>query len=115
MPSSEPPVTDPEYVVSVTDLVSTHRSFGASDKGEGNYSVAYSLLVKNGAGEEIFAITIGDDAQSLLLAVDGRFIDVKLPLKGLGVEDPRRDQVGMEEADSIFRVLPFGVEEYLVK
>jgi hypothetical protein len=109
LPSSEPPVTDPEYVVLVTDLVSTRRGFESADKGEGNYSVDYSLLVKNGAGAEIFESTIGEDAESLLL---GRFIDVKLPLSGLGVEDPRKYQVGMEEADSVFRVLPFNVEAY---
>jgi hypothetical protein len=110
--SSEPPVKDPEYVVSVTDLVSTHRGFYASDKAEGNYSVAYSLIVKNGPGEDIFETTIGENAESLLLTVYGRSIDVKLPLKGLGVEDPRRDQVGMEEADSVVRLLPFKVEAY---
>jgi len=115
LPFSEPPVTDPEYVVSVTDLVSTRRGFDAADKGEGNYSVAYTLLVKNGADEEIFESTIGDEAESLLLAVDGRFIDVKLPLRGLAIEDPRKDQVGMEEADSVFRVLPFRVEPYTGK
>ena len=115
LPSAEPPVTDPEYVVSVSDLVSTHRGFDASDKGEGNYSVAYSLFVKDGAGDEIFESTIGEDAESLLLAVDGRFIDVKLPLNGLGVGDPRKDQVEMEEADSVFRVLPFNVQAYTGK
>jgi len=115
LPSADPPVTDPDYVVSVTDLVSTHRGFDANDKGEGNYSVAYSLFVKNGAGEDIFENTIGEDAESLLLAVDGRFINVKLPLNGLGVGDPRKDQVGMEEADTVFRVLPFKVEAYLPK
>jgi hypothetical protein len=73
------------------------------------------VFVKNGAGEDIFENTIGEDAESLLLAVDGRFIDVKLPLKGLGIEDPRKDQIGMEEADSVFRVLPFPVEAYTAK
>ena len=115
LPSTVPPVTDPEYVVSVSDLVSTHRGFDASDKGEGIYSVAYSLFVKNGVDDEIFESTIGENAESLLLAVDGRFIDVKLPLNGLGVGDPRKDQVGMEEADSVFRVLPFTVEAYTAK
>ena len=116
LPSSEPPVTDPEYVVSVADLVSTHRAFDASDKAESNYySVAYSLIIKNGTGEEIFESTIGEDAESPLLAVDGRFLDVKLPLNGLGVQDPRKDKIGMEEADSVFRVLPFQVEAYLAK
>lgn len=115
LPSVEPPVTDPEYVVSVTDLVSTHRGFDASDKTEGNYSVAYSLFVKNGADDEIFESTIGEDADSLLLAVLDRFIDVKLPLNGLGIENPQNDQVEMEEADSVVRVLPFKVAAYVVK
>jgi hypothetical protein len=116
LPSAEPPVTDPEYVISVTDLVSTHRGFDTRDKAESNYySVAYALLVKNGAGQEIFESTIGEDAESLLLAVEGRFIDVKFPLNGLGVENPRKDQVEMEEADAVFRVLPFKVEAYTGK
>jgi hypothetical protein len=115
LPSGEPPVTDPEYVVSVADLVSTHRGFNASDKEEGNYSVAYSLSVKNEAGDDIFESIIGEDSESLLLAVDAHSINVKLPLNGLGVGDPRKDQVRMEEADTVFRVLPFKVEAYLPK
>lgn len=115
LPSAEPPVTDPEYVVSVTDLVSTHRGFDASDKEGGNYSVAYSLIVKNGADEDIFETTLGENAESLLLAIDAHSINVKLPLNGLGVGDPRKDQVGMEEADTVFRVLPFKVEVYGAK
>jgi hypothetical protein len=115
LPASEPPVTDPDYVISVTDLVSTRRGFDTQDRSEGNHSVAYSLFVKNGAGDEIFESTVGEDADSLLLAVQDRFIDVKLPLNGLGVENPAKDQVEMEEADSVFRVLPFKVEAYVVK
>jgi len=115
LPASEPPVTDPDYVISVMDLVSTRRGFDTRDRAEGNYSVAYSLLVKNGAGDEIFESTIGEDADSLLLAVQDRFIDIKLPLNGLGIENPQKDQVEMEEADSVARVLPFKVEAYVVK
>jgi hypothetical protein len=116
LPATDPPVTDPDYLVSVTDLVSTHRGFDASDKAESNYySVAYSLSVKNQAGDEIFENIIGEDSESLLLAVDGHSINVKLPLNGLGVGDPRKDQVGMEEADTVFRVLPFKVEMYVAK
>lgn len=113
LPSAEPPATDPEYVISVADLVSTHRGFNASDKAESTYySAAYSLLVKNGADQEIFETIIGELAASPLLSVQGHFIDVKLPLNGLGVGNSRRDQVGMEEADSASRVLPYKVEAY---
>jgi hypothetical protein len=116
LPSGEPPVTDPEYIISVTDLVSTHRAFDASDKADSNYySVAYSLSVKNEMGDDIFENIIGEASESLLLAVDGHSVNVKLPLNGLGVGDPRKDQVGMEEADTVFRVLPFKVEAYLPK
>jgi hypothetical protein len=115
LPSSEPPVTDPDFVISLTDLVSTHRGFDTRDSAESNYSLAYSLLVKNGAGDEIFESTIGEDADSVLLDVQDRFIDVKLPLNGLGIENPQKDQVEMEEADAVVRVLPFKVEAYVLK
>jgi hypothetical protein len=116
LPASEPPVTDPDFVVSVTDLVSTHRGFNAIDRAESNYySVAYSLLVQNGTGDEIFESTIGENVDSTLLDVADRFIDVKLPLSGLGIENPPKDQVEMEEAGSVFRVLPFKVKPYTVK
>lgn len=113
VPSGDPPPTDPEYVISVSDLVTTHRGFDTKGKPDANrYSVAYSLFVKNGAGEDIFQSMIGEDATSRLLAVQGRFIDVKLPLSGLGVDGPGMPKISMEEADSVFRVLPYKVEAF---
>ena len=112
IPTADPP-TDPEYIVSVSDLVSTHGGFDSQGKSEASrYSVAYSLFVKNGAGEDIFQCTIGEETTSRLLAVQGRFIDVKLPLSGLGAEGPRTANVTMEEADSVLRVLPYQVEAF---
>jgi len=112
VPSGDPP-TDPEYVISVSDLVSTHRVFDTKGKPQADrYFVAYSLFVKNGAGEDIFQSITGEDATSRLLAVQGRFIDVTLPLDGLGVGVPGKAKISMEEADSVFRVLPYEIQAF---
>ncbi len=109
LPAGDTP-TDPEYVVAVSDLVTTHGGF-ESQEGD-RYSVAYSLFVRNAAGDDIFQSSIGDGTASPMLAVEGRFIDAKLPLTGLGVDGFGVPKIELVEADSALRLLPYKVEPF---
>jgi hypothetical protein len=117
-PASPPPMRikcsgPDEYAISVSSLVSTAPAFDAKGRAAGDrYSVGYTLFVKNGVEQEVFASTLGEASPSFLLAVRDRFIDVKIPLAGLGVESGGRPRIDLEEADSVMRVFPYHVEPY---
>jgi hypothetical protein len=105
---------DRAFLVSVRDLVSTKGIIDKKGKSAGDRNtIAYSLFVKNGAGEDIYESTIGDDTVSKLLAVQGKFIDVKLPLSGMGVGGGAA--IALEEADAVMQILPFTVEAFTGK
>ena len=101
------------YAISVSSLVSTAPAFDAKGKSAGNhYTVGYTLSVKNGADEEVFQSSIGNGSSSFLLAVRDRFIDVRIPLAGLGAVAGDSPRIDLEEADSVMRLFPYHVEAY---
>jgi hypothetical protein len=102
-----------EYSVAVTDLVST--SAALDNKGRpapGRSTVAYSLFVKNAAGEDVWQNMLGDGSSNGLLTIQDRFIDVKVPLAALGVTDAAAAKIDLEEADSMVRILPYSVTRF---
>jgi len=103
------------YSFSVSALVSSADSAGAKGKVTTRYSVTYSLYVKNASGDQVFESTLGDGSASSLLAVHDRFIDVKIPLGGLGVDAGSKPKVDLEEADSVLHVLPYHVEPFALQ
>lgn len=103
-----------EYLISVSSLVSTAPAVDAKGRAVGNrYSAGYTLFVKNGVDEEVFESSLGDGSPSFLLAVRDRFIDVKIPLAGLGAESGVKPGIDLEEADSVMRLFPYHVAAYL--
>ena len=102
---------DRTFVLSVRDIISTKSAVDKKGKaiGERN-TIAYSVFVKNGTGEDIFESTIGEETTSRLISVQGKFIDVKLPLSGLGVEGSAA--VSLEESDAVMQILPYTVEVF---
>ena len=111
-----PQDSNSEYSIAVSDLVSTAPAFDSKGRPAPDRStVTYSLFVKNGGGEVVFESTLGDGSASALLAVQDRFVDVKLPLGGLGIDDAAKAKIDLEEADSVLRVLPYSVGAFLKK
>jgi hypothetical protein len=105
---------DRSFLVSVRDLVSAKGTVDRKGKAAGDRNtMAYSLFVKNGAGEDIYETTIGEDTVSQLLAVEGKFIDVKLPLSGLGIEGGA--PITLEEADAVMQILPYAAAAFAGK
>jgi hypothetical protein len=101
-----------EYGISVSALVATTDVTDAKGKPSKSYSVTYSVFVKNADGEEVFESTLGDGPSSRMLSVHDRFIDVKVPLGGFGVDPVNQLKVDLEDADSVLRVLPYHVEAF---
>jgi hypothetical protein len=87
----------------VNDLLSTR----------GNQStVSYSLFVRNDAGEDVFQYPIGSDPLAKLLSVQDRFVDIRVPLGGVGIDAAGKSRVQLEDTGSVLRVLPYTVERY---
>lgn len=105
--------TQKEYSISVSALVATTDAADAKGKLSKSYSVTYSLFVKNADGDEVFESTLGDGTSSRMLSVRDRFIDVKIPLAGFGIDPVNQFKVDLEDADSVLRVLPYHVEAFV--
>ena len=105
--------TQKEYSIYVSALVATTDAADAKGKLSKSYSVTYSLFVKNADGDEVFESTLGDGTSSRMLSVRDRFIDVKIPLAGFGIDPVNQFKVDLEDADSVLRVLPYHVEAFV--
>ena len=102
-----------EYAISVSSLVSTAPAVDSKGRPAGDrYSVAYTLSVKNSLDQEVFQSMLGEASSSFLLAVRDRFIDVRIPLAGLGFQPQAKPGIDLEEADAVMRVFPYHVEAY---
>jgi hypothetical protein len=102
----------PEYTFSVSALVSATEVPAGKGKTTTHYSVTYSLYVKNAAGDQVFETTLGDGSSSRLLAVHDHFIDVWMPLGGLGIALAANPKITLEEADSVMLILPYHLEPF---
>jgi hypothetical protein len=111
----DPAAAPGEYSFSVSALVSTAEIAGAKGKTTTRYSVTYSLYVKNAAGAEVFDSTLGDGSSSRLLSVRDRFIEVRIPLGGLGIAASANSKIDLEEADSVMLVLPYHMEPFAAR
>jgi len=93
-----------DLTVSVTDVVSS--------SADNRSSVNYSMSVKNAAGEDVFEYSIGNDSTGHLVAVQDRFIDLRIPLGGFGLVNPATMKVQLEESGSVLHILPYTAERF---
>jgi hypothetical protein len=100
-----------QYAISVNSLVSAAPSFDSKGRPSGDkFTVAYTLSVKNG-DDEVFSTTISENSHNFLVTVHERFIDVRIPVAGLGDPAPK-PAIDLEEADPVIRILPLHVQPY---
>jgi hypothetical protein len=83
-----------------------------SSSGANKASVNYSMQVKNAAGDDIFAYSLGNDSNGRLLSVQGRYIDVRIPLSGLEVAETAKPKIELEEVSSVLRLMPYTAEHF---
>ena len=101
--ASDQPDGPRDLTIAVSDVVSTR----------GNQSfVGYSLYVKNAAGADVFEYSLGSDSAGRLLAVQDRFVEVRIPTAGLGLALVAKPKVQLEEAGAVLHYLPYTVEAF---
>jgi len=83
-----------------------------SATGANRFTVSYSMTVKNAAAEDIFDYSLGNDSSGRLLSVQGRYIEVRIPLSGLDVTESAKPKIQLEEQGSVLRILPYAVEHF---
>jgi len=109
----DPSDTQRELTFSVSDVLSTRGAFDGQAKGASKgFFVGYSLYVKKASGEDVFDYSLGNDSSGHLLAVQDRFIEVRIPLGGLGIGERTQSKLQLEEADAVLRILPYTVERF---
>jgi hypothetical protein len=84
----------------------TRATFDEKGKGTSNrFFVVYSLTVRDPADATIFDSNT-DETFSHLVAVQDRFLELKIPLKSLGLNGKTSPAVTLEEANSLAKILP---------
>ena len=91
--------------------IGTHATFDSSGKATRNrYFLAYSVLVENEADEQLFDST--PNARTPLITVHDRFVDLKFPLKSLGLDGTSKPDVEVRESNSLPKILPYKVARF---
>jgi hypothetical protein len=107
--------TGEEFQIAIADVVSMRGAF----EGGGSASAAraaasqafltYTLTVKNAAGADIFEHSTADDSAARMLTVQDRYVDIAIPVGGLGTGAGTKMQITLEDADTVMRVQPYAV------
>ncbi len=101
-----------EYTFAVNSLVSTADVAAGKGKPTTRYSAAWSFFVRNAAGEQIFESTLSDNSENPLISVRDRFVEVKIPLGGLGIDPDAKPALDLEAAGSVMLILPYHIEPF---
>jgi hypothetical protein len=101
-----------EFRFRITDVISSWSTFDSSGKANSiRYFVAYSFIVDRQGDQNLFDNNTGDPS-SRLLAVHEQFIDMKIPLKVLGVDGVVRPGIEIADANSANKFLPYQVSRF---
>jgi hypothetical protein len=95
------------FSVQASDVIQTRATF--DEKGNANsnrFFVVYSLTLRDPSDATIFDSNT-DETYSHLVAVQDRFLDLRIPLKSLGLKTS--PAVSLEEANSLAKILPYQV------
>ena len=94
------------------DVIQTRATFDEKGKANSNrFFVVYSLTVRDPADATIFDSNT-DETFSHLVAVQDRFLELKIPLKSLGLNGKTSPAVTLEEANSLAKILPYQVVNF---
>ena len=103
----------PEFSFQVSDVIKTRASFDEKGKANSNrFFVIYSLSLRDPTGDATIFDSNTDDMFSHLVAVQDRFLDLKIPLKSLGLNGKTSVGVTLQEANSFAKILPYQVANF---
>jgi hypothetical protein len=101
-----------EFSFHASDVMQTRATFDEKGKANSNrFFVVYSLTVRDPAEATIFDSNT-DETFSNLVAVQDRFLELKIPLKSLGLNGKTSPAVRLEEANSLAKILPYQVVHF---
>jgi hypothetical protein len=98
-----------EFTLQASDTIQTRSTF--DDKGKANsrrFFVDYTLTLWSGADTVIFTNDT-NDTFSPLVAVNDRFLDLKIPLTSLGLAEKESPTIEIVEVNSFAKILPYQV------
>jgi hypothetical protein len=99
------------FSVQASDVIQTRATFDEKGKANSNrFFVIYSLTLRDPSDATIFDNNT-DETYSHLVAVQDRFLDLRIPLKSLGLKTS--PAVSLEEANSLAKILPYHVVNFL--
>jgi hypothetical protein len=100
-----------EFKLAVGANPLTRATFDETGRATSNrYFVEYSLSLRNAADQILFSSGTRDVFEPLIAARD-RFLDLKIPLKSLGIA-PESAGIEIREANSLAKILPYRVSRF---
>lgn len=100
-----------EFQLQVADNPMTRATFDANGHATSNrYFMSYSMALRDSRREMLFSDGT-EDTFAPLIAVQDRFIDIKLPLNSLGAETAGA-AIEIREANSLAKLLPYQVSRF---
>lgn len=101
-----------EFEFQAGPVIQTRAIFDASGHAASNrFFVLYSLTLRDRARTDIFTMDTHDAFNQLVSAQDRR-LDVRIPLKVLGLDEKHPAQIEVEEANSLAKILPYKVGDF---
>ena len=108
------PAAGPTFEFRAGPIIETRFKYNqATKKNDNRYFTQYSLDVSHATrgaqtGENIFR-TSTDKTFGQLVTVQDRYLDIRIPLQALGLDPARRTPIGLEEFNSVPKILPYRV------
>ena len=101
-----------EFSFNSSEVTQTKATFGEDGKATSNrFFVIYQLALRDHADEVIFDNDSGDTFTRLVSAQE-RFLDVKIPLKSMGLDGKSPATIDLKEANSFAKILPYHVQPF---
>lgn len=100
------------YEFQAGDIIQTKATFDKNGRADSNrFFVVYSVMLRDKADHTIFNNDTSDTFAQLVNVQD-RFIDRKIPLQSLGIDNAPAPQIRIEEANSFAKILPYQVGRF---
>jgi len=95
-----------------SEVTQTKATFGEDGKATSNrFFVVYQLALRDHADEVIFD-NDSEDTFTRLISPEERFLDVKIPLKSIGLDGKNPATIDLKEANSLSKILPYHVQPF---
>ncbi|HEX5410306.1 MAG TPA: hypothetical protein VFZ27_00430 [Terriglobia bacterium] len=110
--AGNPGARRPAFRFQLAGVIQTRATFGPDGRATSNrYFIQYAMSLSRGDNSEIFSAS-SDQSYPQLIAVQGRFLEGKIPLQCLGLGGKSATPVDLEEANSVPKILTYHVQPF---